>query len=261
MHQYLDIGNGILIPLFNLLIGIGAIFGFLHLERELKIYQVNFQTDRNIYISLIAAIGLGFSGAKIFELLYHGYDLNFYNLYLGGIDFMGGFVSGAIVFYLIKQILKTDNKLAFNFLVPFIIIVHFFGRIGCFLAGCCYGKSTNLIIGVAYPDNSLPALHFGTNIHLHPTQLYEAVFLGLLFILVTKLIRFDFRIPIYLMMYGLFRFFIEYFRADDRGQIMTDLLTPSQIMSILFFGIGLWTYIIMNKKLSALSGVSTLNCR
>lgn len=242
MHQYLDIGSGIIIPMYNLLIGIGAIFGFLHLEKEIKKYKLDYQTDRNIYLSLIIAIGLGFSGAKVFELFYHNYDLTFYNFFTGGITFMGGIIVAGITFYITNTVFGTSNFLAFNLLVPFILISHFFGRIGCFLAGCCYGKPTNSIFGVVYPDNSLPAQHFETGIHLHPTQLYEAVFLAILFIVVIKYVKFELRIPIYLMTYGLFRFILEFYRADNRGQILTDLLTPSQILSILFIGVGLWTY-------------------
>lgn len=237
-----------MIPMYNLLIDIGAIFGFLHLEKEIKKYKLDFQTDKKIFISLIIAIGLGFSGAKFFELLYHGYDLTFNNFFTGGITFMGGLLVAGITFYITNAIFGTNNFLAFNLLIPFIIIAHLFGRIGCFLAGCCYGKPTNSIFGVMYPDNSLPVVHLGTGIHLHPTQLYEAAFLAILFIFFIKKVKFDKRIPVYLVTYGLFRFIIEYYRADDRGQLLTDILTPSQVMSIIFIGTGLWTYLKMKNE-------------
>jgi len=239
MHQYLEIGNKIFIPMYNLLIGIGAILGFLYLEKEIKKFKVDFRTDRNIYLSLIVSIGLGFVGAKLFELLYHGYELSFHTFFTGGITFMGGFTMGAICFLITNALFKTSNQLAFNLLIPFIIITHFFGRIGCFLAGCCYGKPTGLMFGVIYPDSSLPSLHLGCNTHLHPTQLYEALFLLLLFVVVVKMNRLELRTPVYLISYGFFRFFIEFLRGDDRGQLLTDILTPSQLLSIIFLLIGL----------------------
>lgn len=247
MHQYLEIGDGILIPMYNLLIGIGAVFGFLYLEKEIKKFKVDFKTDRNIYLSLIVSIGLGFVGAKLFELLYHGYKLSFQTFFTGGITVMGGITVGAISFLIINSILKTNNQLAFNLLIPFVIIIHFFGRIGCFLAGCCYGKPTNSFFGVMYPDNSLPSLHLGCDVHLHPTQFYEALFLLLLFVVVVKVKRFALRTPIYLVGYGFFRFFIEFLRGDDRGQLFTDILTPSQFLSLLFILIGLLIYITTKK--------------
>jgi phosphatidylglycerol:prolipoprotein diacylglycerol transferase len=234
-------GNGILIPVYNLLIGVGAIFGFLHLEKEIKCYNVDFRTNRNIYLSLIVSIFLGFVGAKLFELFYHGYELNLYAFASGGITFMGGLMTGAICFFTINAIVKTNNLLAFNLLVPFIIISHFWGRIGCFFAGCCYGKPTDSIFGVIYPNDSLPALHFETNISLHPTQLYEACLLALLFVVIMK-IKFHFRISVYLIGYGILRFFIEFFRADDRGQVLISFLTPSQLLSFLFILIGIISY-------------------
>src|SRR5690554_5568878 len=119
MHQYFDIGYGIIIPMYNLLIGIGAIFGFLWLELEIKKYNLNFNTEQNIYISLIVSILLGFSGAKVFELFYHGYELSFYNFISGGLTFMGGLIAAGITFYIINTILRVNNALAFNLLVPF----------------------------------------------------------------------------------------------------------------------------------------------
>ncbi|MDR1582301.1 MAG: prolipoprotein diacylglyceryl transferase [Prevotellaceae bacterium] len=238
MHQYLPIGNSISIPMYNLLIGIGAILGFLHLEQELKQNHIDFKTDRKIYFSLIISLLFGFTGAKLVELFYHGYVLNWYTFRTGGITFMGGFVVGAIVFLLMNVILKINNLRTYNLLIPSIIIAHCFGRIGCFFAGCCYGKPTDSIFGVVFPSDAFPSLHLGAAIPVHPTQLYEAFCLVLLFIII-KIVCVKYRLPIYLIGYSVSRFFIEFLRGDDRGNILINILTPSQVLSIIFFIVGL----------------------
>ena len=60
MHQYLDLGYAIKIPMYNLLIGIGAIAGFLFLENQIKINKIEFRIDRKIYISIIISGFFGF---------------------------------------------------------------------------------------------------------------------------------------------------------------------------------------------------------
>lgn len=248
MYQYLEIGNILKIPVYNLLIGIGAIWGFIYLEKEITHHKIDHQTDKKLLISLIIATGFGFIGAKLFEILYHGYDLTLINFLNGGITFMGGILVGAMSFIITNLFFHIKNLLAFNLLVPFVLLVHCFGRIGCFFAGCCFGKPTSSIFGIIYPLNSLPVQQFGANIHVHPTQLYEAAFLFIFFILSVNKIQFHLRAPIYFLAYGLVRFVLEYYRGDNRGQILTEVLTPSQLLSVIFIGIGLWSFLRLNTQ-------------
>jgi len=106
-----------------------------------------------------------------------------------------------------------------------ITIAHAFGRLGCFFAGCCYGKPTDSFLGIRFPHLIRP---------VHPTQLYESVFLFTLFGILYYLVfhrRFSQGFALYLFSYGVFRFFIEFLRGDHRGAFLGGL-SPSQPLAI-----------------------------
>lgn len=164
-----------------------------------------------MYTIIPLSIVIAFIGALFFDYLVHGH--------LGGFTFYGGLVSGAIVFLIFLRIYNLNIYKFLNLLIPSVIIGHAVGRIGCFLAGCCYGKPTDSLLGVIFPAGSLSSLKYGMGTRVHPTQLYESVFLFLLFIVIIKLVPFYKRFGIYLTGYGLFRFLIEFLRGDNRGII------------------------------------------
>jgi prolipoprotein diacylglyceryltransferase len=116
------------------------------------------------------------------------------------------------------------------------LIAHAFGRIGCFFAGCCHGPETDAWYGIYMYATSL-----GKKATVVPTQLYEAIFLFALcavcFLLVWKK-KFRHNLSVYLIAYGIFRFCLEFVRADDRGQFLGSL-TPSQFWSIVMIIAGI----------------------
>ena len=113
--------------------------------------------------------------------------------------------------------------------------VHMFGRIGCFLAGCCYGIPTDSWIGVVFTD----PLCYAKPLHtpLVPTQLLEAlyIFFVMLFLLVLKKRRrfYGQLFLSYLLLYAAGRFVLEYFRADAaRGFVIEDYISHSQFIAL-----------------------------
>jgi len=130
---------------------------------------------------------------------------------------------------------------------PGVALGQFFGRQGCFSAGCCWGKPTDLFWGVHFTEaghenTGVPIVDAaGGALHLHPTQLYEsfamlAVFGVLVFLHRRK--RFDGQVLIgYMILYPIIRFVIEFFRDDPRGNLfgLTTLtgLSTSQIISLI----------------------------
>ena len=154
----------------------------------------------------------------------------------GGFVFYGGLI-GALFFLIVFQFYKRNlNADKLWPMVPALVFGHSIGRIGCFLAGCCYGKETSWPWGVEHAGHLV-----------HPTQLYEATFLfclGLYF-LRSKLSK-SRLITFYFLSYGVFRFFIELLRGDElRGQ--WGLLTPSQWISIFLIGLGFVGLFYKNK--------------
>ncbi len=131
---------------------------------------------------------------------------------------------------------------------PPIALGLFFGRIGCFLAGCCYGKETSLPWGITFTNpNSLAQL----NIPLHPTQLYEAAGgLAIFFILIWKAKQktFDGQIFwLFLFVYSVLRFFIEMVRGDPRGFVFQNLLSTSQGIGALLAIVSIFMLFYLKK--------------
>ena len=125
------------------------------------------------------------------------------------------------------------------------LIVHFFGRIGCFLAGCCHGIPYDGIFSVIFTDDRCVADPLNTP--LHPTQLYSAflLFLILIFLLFIKRIqRFDGQLfLLYLMFYSIGRSVIEEFRGDEeRGFVFDGFLSNSQLIALFLFIGALYFY-------------------
>jgi phosphatidylglycerol:prolipoprotein diacylglycerol transferase len=121
---------------------------------------------------------------------------------------------------------------------PGLALGHSIGRLGCFAAGCCFGKPTHHFWGVTF-TNRLAALNSGTplNVPLEPTQLFEsaaelAIFVLLSWMLVRK--RFDGQIfGAYLFLYGVARFFLEFWRDDPgRGSVFGGLMSGTQLISL-----------------------------
>jgi phosphatidylglycerol:prolipoprotein diacylglycerol transferase len=137
-------------------------------------------------------------------------------------------------------ILRTCDVFA-----PGLALGHALGRLGCFAAGCCYGRETHVPWAVTF-HNPLAAEIVGTplNVPLHPTQLYEMIVeLANCVFLVWLIKRKKFEGEIlgtYLILYGVARYFIEFFRGDPgRGQFIGFMTTTQAISLLLVIGGGL----------------------
>ncbi len=127
------------------------------------------------------------------------------------------------------------NKLSFyglaQTLVPSIPLFHVFGRIGCFLEGCCYGKPAKIIPGVAFKNSAIAP----NNIPLIPVQLYEASFELVLFLILAAMAKRGAggrkMTAFYLGIYSVFRFFLEFLRGDAYRGIW-GIFSTSQWISI-----------------------------
>jgi len=164
----------------------------------------------------------------------------------GGVYF-GGFIGGFVTLAILIRYYKFSFWKVGDAFAPGLALGQFFGRQGCFSAGCCWGKQTSLPWGVHFSDlghqnTGVPVYGpDGADLFLHPTQLYESLtMLGvcvLLFYLHGKK-KFDGQILIlYGFIYSLFRFSVEFVRDDPRGDMlgitsMTGLST-SQIISLI----------------------------
>jgi phosphatidylglycerol---prolipoprotein diacylglyceryl transferase len=135
-------------------------------------------------------------------------------------------------------------------------IVHGFGRIGCFMAGCCYGIPTDSFLGVIFTDEKCQAEPLNTS--LHPTQLYEA---ALIFSILIALWLFKSRkkfdgqfFLLYLITYAVGRGILELFRGDiQRGFIIENVLSNSQFISLIVISVAIFFYIRLKRKSNLLT--------
>lgn len=169
------------------------------------------------------------------------------------LDFGNGFVVyGAIIFgalaiYAYCRWKKWDTLDLLDSVVPAVAIAQGFGRIGCFLAGCCYGAETTLPIGVVFPNDELSFAPSG--VHLHPTQIYSSIFdfiLGAFLLYYFKRGKVKGRtFSLYIILYSIGRFSIEFLRNDPRGSV--GILSTSQFIAIFTLVFGIIAFYIVNR--------------
>jgi phosphatidylglycerol---prolipoprotein diacylglyceryl transferase len=234
MYKEIDFLNGNPIASYNVLLAAGMIAFFLTLEKICKRNAISFYLRDKIYSAVLFSALFAVTGAILAEAIYHRKDNG---LEFSGFTFYGGFVMSLIGLFIFSKMNKIDFLFLANSLILPLTLSHAFGRIGCFLGGCCHGVPTNSFVGVKYPIGSLPHKHLGEQ-YLHPTQLYESLFLFLLCVVLTKS-KIENRFIIYLLTYPTVRFLIEWYRGDDRGVLWSSYLSPSQEISIVFFLLGL----------------------
>lgn len=239
------------VHMYGIMIAVGILFAFLVLFRYSKKLGLPGKLTDLVYYDGIVSILLGFGFAALFQATYNYIEHPENGFHLGeGITFLGGMIGGTVVYLIIWMIFRKKvpgNLYDIMPVIPCMITVgHAFGRIGCFFAGCCYGKPTDSIFGVQFPGAYFE--HLGK---VHPTQLYEAAFLFVLFGVLTWLLlkkKFQYTMTVYLASYGVFRFFIEFLRYDDRGQL-GKLLSPSQTMSLVFLGLAVLAFFLQRNYL------------
>ncbi|MFL6257658.1 MAG: prolipoprotein diacylglyceryl transferase [Pyrinomonadaceae bacterium] len=162
--------------------------------------------------------------------------------------FLGGLLTGVL---LIKRYRLSLWKVTDAF-APGVAIGQAIGREGCFAAGCCWGRPTDMPWGVEFSELGHRITGVPTGVHLHPTQLYESFAALIIFLLLYWLHRrkrFDGQVlGAYAVLYGLTRFIIEFFRDDPRGDIagLTTLtgLSTSQLIS-LFVVVGGLIFLVL----------------
>jgi len=162
--------------------------------------------------------------------------LEIFKFWKGGLVFYGGLILGVLIsLWYLKRNQMPMWKTA-DLLAPSIALGQLIGRWGCFFAGCCYGKKTDVAWGITFTDpRSLAPLE----ISLHPTQVYlslNAVFIFIFLMWLSKRKLFDGQILwSYGILYSIGRFSIEYFRGDDRGFPVEQVLSTSQFVGVFIF--------------------------
>jgi len=163
------------------------------------------------------------------------------HIWEGGYVFFGGLVLSTVVALWYTRRHGMSFQRVGDLVMPPLALGHFFGRLGCFAAGCCYGKPCSSALGVAFPGGSLAHMELAragalaadaaATMPLHPTQLYEALAeLGIFVVLTLRSARKAYHgqlLATYLVLYPAARFVIELFRGDPGRGYLVRLSTPT----------------------------------
>ncbi len=231
---------GLTIHGYGLMIGIGTAIAMFWAPARAKKRGLS---DDVALSMLLWALLFGWSCSKILYIITDWQTfLSSPRSVLGGEGFVvyGGIIGGVLGVWLCAKRYKAPFLEYVDVLLPTVSLAQAFGRVGCFMAGCCYGKACESPLSVVFPEGSFaPA-----GIPVLPTQLFSA---AADLLLTAALLWVDRRsskpgklMPVYFMLYSVGRFLIEYIRDDPRGNVGS--LSTSQFIAIPLFLVGLLWY-------------------
>ena len=238
---------GLKIYSYGLMIAIGIISaGYLFISRSKK---KGYDED-SLFNLIIFAVISGVLGGKLLFIVTEIKSIinnpsilfNFGN----GFVIYGAIILGALAIYVYCKRKKWNTLEILDAVVPGVALAQGFGRIGCLLAGCCYGAETTSPLGIQFPIDSLAP----SGVHLHPTQIYSSVFdfaLAVFLIWYSRKARDNGKVmSMYVILYSIGRFFVEFLRNDPRGNV--GVLSTSQFIAIFTLMIGIAIYNIQKLK-------------
>lgn len=229
---------GITVYSYGLLVAIGFFAGMTYITK----YSDNIPVKKDqMYDFLFYLIVVSIIGARLLYVLVNvdsfiQHPLDVIKVWQGGLVFYGGFIAAVLYALIYCKYKKINIKRLADVFAPALALGHSFGRMGCLLSGCCYGKETHCLIAVN---------------NRYPTQIFEAAGNLIIFFILHKLYKKSHKdghiFLLYLIFYSVLRFSIEFFRGDDRGSFFLGL-SPAQNISIVILLVAV-VLLFKNKKL------------
>ena len=198
---------------FGFFVALGVLVSLFLMNRQAR--KGGFPNPDQVFDLVFMTIVGGFVGARLLYVIQMGpwyleHPLEALAFWQGGLIFYGGVIGSLVALFFFTRAKKISYFTVLDFLLPYVALTHAFGRIGCFLNGCCYGRFCPFPWGVVFPGHEQA---------VHPAQLYEAAFTFGLFFSLQSLYpkrRFEGQITaLYFLCYALGRFVIEFWRADN----------------------------------------------
>jgi phosphatidylglycerol:prolipoprotein diacylglycerol transferase len=244
MHPFLEI-YGLKLPLYGIMSALGYAAGIWYCLKQK--YKIGLSKDQVLDIIFYIILG-ALIGGKLFFIAFYWQDFinaAFVDKLRYGFVFLGGFAGACCTGIYILRKIKIPVLRGADYFVQVVPLGHAIGKIGCFLAGCCYGKVSHNFLAVKFsnPDSLVPQhLH---NVPLYPVQLIEAAVSLILFFVLRHMFNKKHRdgsiIAAYMTGFGIIRFTAEFFRGEDEIYILG--ITQTQITAvfiILFAFAFLW---------------------
>lgn len=246
---------GRIIPTYGILGFLGIViaicFGVFYFS---KFYDI--KKEDIFYASMFALIGIGIGAKLLYILTILPYLIQNFSgidwktalplLLQGGFVFYGGLIGGIIGIYVYSKLFEISFKKLCMILISVVPIFHSIGRIGCLLAGCCYGIEYHGIGGIIFYNSEIAP----KGIPLFPIQIIESVCNLIIFIIILSTYK-KFKgtyktIGLYFCLYSVLRFVLEFFRGDVARGII--ILSTSQWISIVFLIVGIGLFICSYKN-------------
>lgn len=262
MHPILFEIGPLTIYFYGVMLALAFVVGIWFATRQARREKVPANTILDL--SLVALI-TGIIGARILFILL---NLDYYSLHpfesimfwQGGLVYYGGIILGVLCAILFLKVRKLDVWKITDICAPALAIGQAIGRIGCFLNSCCFGKPVSW--GVKFPPGSMVSYEQFSqgliksvneySLPVHPTQLYEgvnALIIFLILILVRKKKKFNGELfCLYLLLYAITRFGIEFLRGDDRGPVFFGFYSISQLIGVGIFILALLMIFLLKRK-------------
>lgn len=222
---------------YGTMIAIGIITGVLLLNKRAK--KMGYNED-SIFNMAILAVVLGVAGGKLLYIITELKNIvnnpSLLKDFSSGFVVYGSILGGMLGVFIYCRKNKWGIRKIFDLVIPSVPLAQGFGRIGCFLAGCCYGRPTTSFIGVKFKEGSLGPV----DTCVLPTQIFSSIFdflLAVFLLWYDKKERKDGRVfSLYLIIYSVGRFFIEFIRDDPRGRV--GILSTSQFIGLFIILLG-----------------------
>lgn len=201
----------------------------------------NLAFDLAVYILIFGIIGARLLHVLLNAGYYFGDVKEIFMLQRGGLAIQGGFISAFLAAIVFIKKHRLDAAKICDIIIPYAALGESIGRLGCYFNGCCYGRPTDFWTAVTFPCVAE---------RVHPTQLYSAFFLLMIFVILKikeKKKNFDWQIvSLYLILYPVMRASIDFLRGDLEPIFLG--LTTSQLISIGLFLSGLILYFVKSRR-------------
>ncbi len=240
MHPVILQFGSFKLPAYGLMVALGYAAGILYLFRRSSSLGFSRETLSDLVFYSVVA---GMIGAKLF------YAFTYWDSFGGGFGeralyalrtfqygfvFYGGLIFGAAAFWGFARFRKLDALAAADLFAPALALGHAFGRVGCFLAGCCHGRPSGNFLAVVFTDPRCEVAPQLLGVPLYPVQLMEAAGNLVIFAVLDAVLRRRHGrgavLAAYAALYSLQRFLLEFLRGDDRGALHLGV-SPAQWIS------------------------------
>jgi phosphatidylglycerol:prolipoprotein diacylglycerol transferase len=234
------------LPTYGLLVALAFLTALWMASRFAKERGIN--SEKVVNLGVYCALA-GMLGAKVLMIAldpeYRAHPMEIFTLATlqsAGI-FFGGFLLALVFAYFYMRAQGLPVLATADIFAPGLALGHGIGRLGCFAAGCCWGRPTHLPWAVTF-NNPDATTGVPLGVPLHPTQLYEALAEGIICLVLLHRMKREHRdgliIGMYLLLYGLVRFGVEFLRMHDASNPLGGPLTLEQWLALAVAAGGAW---------------------